>query len=275
MLTLQDRFTPLQVQKLQKERVYSLYDFLTFLPLGVFQVFPMSELHQDHPDGARYLDQATLEKIVHRKTKQKFLQLEWHSSVTGRRYQTYFFSVAKYTLQALQVGQDYQLLLINRNGFWSVDRFAPLATIQNSVQLSLGKSSIKKYLEVYYPKLGSLQSNYFKILHSRLRLEDYQLNLSGLVPESDLIPQTVNLANIHHPRAVADYKQALDQWISLQVFLKLALARFVNKNQEQSLGRAATLDLDFLKNLSKNLPFQLSKSQKQAIWDILQAATTV
>ncbi len=271
MPTLEDRFTPLQLQKLQKAGIRTLFDLLTFFPLGVFFVVPMDQNAKEQSLDVKYLDQANLETVTPRQGKQKFLVLQWRSQITNQTYQTYFFSVASFTTKALQPGKEFQLLLTNRNGFWNLERFAEFSGKTTTDHFKLGQSPIQKHLEVYYPKLGFLAGSYVKTLHARLFGSDYQLNLQGLVPpENDLIPQTIDLSQIHRPLSLETYKTTLDQWTSLQVYLKLALVKYLNQQSRQEVGRATVLDVEFLKQTAEKLPFSLSLSQKQAVWDILQ-----
>lgn len=271
MSTLEKRLTTLQIQKLRSSGINNLYDLVTYLPLGIHKVIPITNFNPLSQENTKYLDQAILENIVHRKGAKHFLQIQWKSQLTDKRYQTYFFSLANYTLQNLKVGQEFQLLLVNKNNFWNLERFSRLAnTISQNENLELGKSKIQEYYEVYYPKLGFLPSNYIKSLHFRLKPEDYKLNLHGLVVNNEIIPQLIDMQQVHKPNNYKTYKETLDQWLSFQIYLKLVITKYINHQQIQKFGRATTLDLKYLKEISGSLPFSLSHSQKTAIWKILQ-----
>lgn len=270
MSDLEKRLTPVQVKKLQAAGLGSLYDLVTYLPLGVFRILPLTAFKHTVLDHVKYLDQAVLEQMVQRRGQRNFLQLQWLSRTTQRRYQAYFFPAVRFTWQALQVGQEFQLLLTYRNGFWNLEKFAKVSHIQESNQLLLGTAQMREYLDVYYPKLGLVSSNYLKSIHRRLQPEDYRLHLGGLVVDNPYIPQVLDLQGVHHPTTLQVYQTTFKQWLSLQFYLKLALIRYAGSLQKQEFGRAATLDLDFVRCLVRALPFELSASQKQAIWEILQ-----
>ncbi len=271
MTDLAKKLSTQEINKLKTAKIYSLYDLITFLPSGMIRVLPFYQFSPKTTDRPKYLDQAILQKITHKTSKKKFLVLDWHSQTCNRFYQTYLFSITKFTLKTLQVNKEYQLLLSYRNGFWGLDKYALFAGDTNDQVLKLGKSKIKDYLEVYYPQVGFLKSNFFKSVHNKLSPQDYVLNLEGLVPPNDIFPTIIDLQNIHKPTNYDSYKQTLDYWISFQVYLKVAVNHFLSSQVNQKQGLASQIEIDFLKSIVKQLPFELSYSQKVAIWELLQS----
>ncbi len=266
----QKRFSTQEINKLKTAKIYSLYDLITFLPSRVIRVLPLRQFSPKIIDRPKYLDQAVLQKITHKTSKIKFLVLDWYSQICNRFYQTYLFSITKFTLKTLQVNKEYQLLLSYQNGFWRLDKYALFTGDTNDQLFKLGKNKIKDYLEVYYPKVNFLQLNFFKSIHNKLSPQDYILNLEGLVPPNDIFPTIIDLQNIHKPTSYNSYKQTLDHWISFQVYLKVAVNHFLSSQISQKQGLASKIDIGFLKNIVTQLPFELSYSQKIAIWELLQ-----
>ena len=96
------------------------------------------------------------------------------------------------------------------------------------------------------------------------------INITGLVPKNTIIPQIINLSNIHKPATRQQHFDAFNQWVAFKVFLKIALIQYLEQNKQQKMAKTAILDKLFLQRLTSNLPFELSSSQKNTIWDILK-----
>ena|GEM_PF-1005050 len=271
MLDLSERLSKKQIARLKAAGIRTLYDLITYLPSGIHRILPLSKFDRETTDRPIYLDQAVLQKVIQRQTRRRFLLLEWRSQITNWTYQTYFFSLTKFTLKSLRVGETYQLLLVYQNNFWNLEKYSLYkATTLTEQRLMLGASVIKDYVDVYYSQLGGLKSDFFKSVHGKLLTSDYILNLTGLVLPNEIFPEVINLEKVHKPTTYQDYKTTLDQWISFQVYLKIATNRFLSQQTQQQFGLATSLDLNFLRSMSQALPFTLSESQKLAIWQLLK-----
>lgn len=267
MIDLKDRFTDNQIKKLKTAGINSLYEFVTFLPYNYYRVLPMGEFSRGL-DNVKYLTNATLTDYSYGRGR-RYLTLEFSSDYNFR---CYFFASANYITKTLKKGSQYQLLLTFKNNFWVLQKFSQLKdnVIESNI-LNLGTAKIKNYLDVVYSQSGGINGNYIKSLHKRLQPADYLLSFVGLVPqETDLIPQHIDLKKIHFPQNVEQFIQTNKDWLSVKVFLKLALIKYANSKTEQKIGRAATIDSNYLKQISSLTGFELSKSQQEVVWDILQ-----
>ncbi len=271
MSVLGERLSNKQLAKLKTVGIHTLYNLITYLPSGIYRVRPLSKFDRQATDNPKYLDQAVLQSVTPKQGRRRFLLLQWRSQITNWTYQTYFFSLTKFTLKSLRVGETYQLLLVYQNHFWNLEKYSLYkATTLTEQRLVLGASVIKDYVDVYYSQLGGLKSDFFKSVHRKLLTSDYILNLTGLVLPNEIFPEIINLEKVHKPTSYEDYKTTLDQWISFQVYLKIATNRFLSQQTQQQFGLATNLDLNFLRSMSQALPFKLSESQKLAIWQLLQ-----
>lgn len=267
MISLADRFTDNQISKLQKIGVNSLYDFITIMPLGFYQILPMQQFSFGQ-ERTKYITNAILRKIEIRKKNRRYLVLHFEGQTS---FQCYLFSVAKFTLTTLKEGQRYQLLLAHKNNFWVLEKYAALKNqINNDGALVLGSSQLGSYIDTYYSKFGVLHGNYFKTLHKRLKPEDYLLNLSGLVPDNEVISNHINLFNVHHPESLNTYKKTKNEWISFQLFLKIVLKYYVNERRAEKFAKPTTINSNYLDYLFGKLSFELSKTQKETIFGILE-----
>jgi RecG-like helicase len=269
---LKRRFTDNQTSKLEEAGIFSVYDLVTYLPIGIREVIPLNQTYYPK-EKVKYLWEARLEKVSRRPGKNSFLVLHFRDE--NRSLQTYFFSKASFVLSQLKEGNNYQLLLTYKsNKYWTAEKIAPLQEDNKVAKMILGKAEVKKYLDTYYQRIKALQSNYFKLLHNRLKREDYILNLKGLVPPSNgLIPVQIDLYKLHYPNSSEDYTNSLKEWLALKVYLRLCLVKYINSLREERQAKEAVLDLNFLKAVANNLPYQLSISQKKVIWEILKEIT--
>ena len=266
------KFTPLQSQKLVAAGFENLYSVITYLPFDLAKIRPLENIYNLPQEGVLYLYSGKLTNITHRTGGKQFLILDFEGEFSLR---SYMFSVANYTLKALQIGQNYQLLLVFRGGFWNLEKFAIKSTPKESKLFMLGQALDREYLLPKYIKRGELRNSDLQALHRRLGSGDYMLNLEGLVPPNSFLPQVISLEGIHKPQTPEKYEKNLHQWISLKVFLRLSLLRYMDRVNSQSVAPAGNLDLKFLQKLTKKLPFELSQSQKTVVWDILQEITIV
>ncbi len=270
MNDLGKRFTKVQIEKLESVGFVSIYDVLTFFPLGVEKILPLQNPFQNESERSKFLWEGVLEEVEQKYGKNNFLILGFRGETFNLR--AYFFSKAKFVLKTLKTGQKYQVLLKKSKNFWVVEKLAILNPDYSRIDfpMILGRAKIKPYLQAYYSKKGILHPPYFKTIFSKLNREDFILNLEGLVPESGLIPKAIDLYEIHYPSSYENYKRVLDEWTSFKVFLRLSLMKVLDVQKDTRLARKSQLDLDFLKKTSSNLPFDLSLSQKQAVWEVLQ-----
>jgi RecG-like helicase len=272
MDTFNQRFTPLQQQKLSSAGFENLYSLITYLPFDLAKIRPLQNTFNLPQEGVLYLYSGKLTNITHRKGGKYFLILDFEGKFSLR---CYLFSVAKYTLKALQIGQDYQILVVYRGGFWNLEKFANQNAVKQSKNFVLGQAAEQEYLLPKYTKIGELRNGDFQALHRRLASNDYLLNLTGLVPINSFLPQFINLESIHKPTSIQSYEQTLHQWVSFKVFLRLSLLKYMDRASSQSVSWSGKLDLDFLKRISTKLPFKLSDTQKTVVWDILQEITEI
>ena len=271
MNNLKSKFTSLQIKKLNEANIYSIYDLVTYLPYDLMEVTPLvSSSYYDQKKT--YLWEGILTNMTIRKGRQRFFVLEFEGE---SKLSCYLFNSADYIFKALKVGVCYQLLLKYNNGFWSIDKFAAKKYSASVSNFVLGQAESRDYLLPKYSKLKSLNTQSFSRFHQKLSLGDYRLDLQGLVPENNILPLIIDLNNIHHPTDRKSFIHSKQLWVSLRVYLRLSLMRYQDLKQSRNLAIAGNLNINFLKKMSRELPFELSLSQKQVIWDILKEITFV
>jgi RecG-like helicase len=273
-----------QIQNLNLIGISSLYQLLIFLPYGLENLEPIENYfgknyitgfgENDNPEAkTKYLSQGKLTAFTKNQGKagQSYFYLTFQSN--SRTINTYYFASSPYAAKNLIIGNEFQMILTNSNNLWSIQKIveSKVTEIPKSPNdnFKLGQAEIKKYILPKYSKTGFLTSPFFAQVFNQIPRQFFQLDLEGLVPENPIITSKIDFWNIHHPVSLIQYHSTIQQWIGLKVFLKLALIQYVEKNKEKRYAKASNLDIEFLKNLSTNLPFELSFSQKNAIWSIL------
>lgn len=265
-----------QIQKLAQVNIHSLYDLITFLPFDLENIVPIDSFFgQSNPQTttkSKYLLDGILTdlQIKAGSSGQSYLYLSFRSA--NRFIQCYYFASSQYTAKSLKVGMEYQVVLINSGTFWSIDKLA-LKTDFNSSNFRLGSAKMQSYLLPKYPKRGIFMSQFFAQIHSQLPQSCYLLDLVGFVPDNNFLSNKISLFGIHHPQDSKNYFTSLQNWTAVGVFKKLTLMRCLDKQKEIKYAKSSQLDLDLLKQISVNLPFELSISQKSAIWELIKSLT--
>lgn len=272
MVARNNRFTPLQTKKLESVGIKSIYDLIILFPYKLDTVKPLKQRSHLDPAQTLYITNSVLIDATKPPGK-KFIILKM--LINGIEVNINLFAVSKFTLATLKKGTEYQLLLTMSNGFYNIESFAQLSSYVNTTYFILGKAPLDQYLVPRYSKQGILSSKFFENLHSKLIPSDYILDLKGLIPSDSIIPLTIDLAKIHHPSSLADFHKTQTDYLMLRVFLKLSLLKYVSEQNQNHQAIAPILDIEYLKSITSSLPYQLTPSQKQTIWEIIQDITTI
>ncbi|MEI6728997.1 MAG: hypothetical protein WCK98_05120 [bacterium] len=261
-------FTPNQREKLAQAGFQNMYDFVTYLPYKLDEIEPFSGKSESKK---KYIWQARLVKFELRKRNRPFFFLEFSDGT--KHLQAYYFVTASYVYSLLKADQEFQILFSLQNGLAVVQRLAKVTDSQSIDRLVLGKAIIQKYTIPRYLKVGQMTNQYFVSMHQRLPDSVYKLDLEGLFKPNSLLPNILNLKQIHAPDNSNTYFETKKQWTSLNVYLRLNLINYLNYQSSQKQSIQAKMDLDFLKNFTSKLDFELTLSQKNSIWEILQEVT--
>jgi RecG-like helicase len=267
MITLFDRMSVDQAHKLESVGIRTIYDLIVYFPYKLDKIIPLEDFKQ-HPYHVLFLAHAQLVTVRRKPGKQPILILELETKIG--LITAYVFSVATFTLASLTIGTEYQFIMSQKNGFWSVEKFAQLSK-KESIYFHLGRSPVRSYIIPRYSKIGPLQSSFFETVHRQLKPSDYILNINGLVPDQSIIPQLIDMSRIHHPSSHDEYDITYRDFLALKVFLRLTLMRYNEYISKKEYARPTELDKEYLQQVTKKLPYSLSQSQKIAIWDILQS----
>ncbi len=266
MSDLSKVLTPTRVAKLEKAGVFSIFELLTTFPRRLQRVEPLTPLSDLKKPDTQYFLTAPLVRIEQRRGKRPFLVLHFGGSV---QFSGYYFVTSRYVYAQLKTGIMYQVLADKQQAFWNIKSVVPAKEEVDTSNFILGKAAEQSYLVPVYPKNGELKSSYWVAIHRQLPKQIYSLDMKGLIPDNDFIPQHIDLHSVHHPLSVEQFIKTKRDWISLRIFLKLALIKYVSLDQQALTSVAGKLDLDYLKQLESQLPFALSPSQDKVINDLL------
>jgi RecG-like helicase len=260
MSDLHTRLTPLQVQKLGKHGIHTLYNLITNVPRNTISVTLLENVYIDTTLGGLYVWRGRLIGVEKKIGKRPYYILQWHGDT--QQLNTFFFSTAKYIISSLVVGAEFDILLRGKNSFWTAEKISKPAI-----------HTLKSYTQPLYEKSGELQSQFFQTVHKRLQPQDYNMGLTGLIPVNPYIPQKISLYGLHHPASRADFDRTLQQWILFKVFLRMTVLRYISLTTKQEYARSGILDRDFLDTIVSDLPFALSESQSTVVHEILSEIT--
>ena len=256
-----------QQDKLNTIGIRSLYDLITFLPMDFVPILPFEEFGNNPEPRTKYLLQAELIHVDSRKGSFKpyfYLTLQFEN----RRIFAYYFASSSWTMKSLEVGKEFQLLLVQSNGFWQVEKMVGAKSFVSN-NFALGSAAMDSHLLCRYHKRGIFMSQFFEQIHSQLLPQSYLLNLEGLVPDNNIIPMVLNLNLIHHPQSSSEYQKGAQNWVAFKLFLKVSLVQYLESEKEQKLARAGLLDRNFLESIVTKLPFELSESQLKTTNEVL------
>lgn len=249
-----------QITKLKIVGIDDVYKLITNLPTGIEIILPLEKGTQIE-DKTKYNWRAELTNFEKKQGKHTFYWL-LQFRFENRAISVYYFANTSFTQNTLKIGSLYDLHLTRKEGLWSLNKIK-ISTAQDS------QPKPTRIIRTKYAKRGFLQSAFFEQVHKQLAPAVYSLELKGLVPTNDIIPQTLNLYSLHQPNSEQEYLKCLNQWIALKVYLKVSVMKSLEVSKIQKKAKAAKFELDFLKELTTNLPFELSVSQKQTIWELL------
>jgi len=264
-VVLTKKFGAKTALELETVGLTNLYQLITYFPINLTEIKPLVGGH--YSSHHKYIANLKLLNFQLKKGSRPYFLLEFESGYN--RLSCYYFTTAKYVFNLLQVGQIYQVILTYKSPFWNLDRLAILQDTTSN-KFILGKTELKTWLLPVYQRILAFTSNKFINLHQRLENTDYELNLSGLIPENNLLANTLSLSDIHRPKSMQKFLETKKQYLIFKVFLQQMSFKYIDQNQQQKLALAGVLDADFLKDLTKLIPYELSLSQKKTIWDILQ-----
>jgi RecG-like helicase len=269
-MSLHPSLTKMQNEKLQAAGFQSLFDVITYFPYRLQRVIPLDSFQSEHISDSLFLFEGKLSHFSMRVGKGRFVQIDFVGN--GRSIRGYLFAAGNYIFKQLIPGELYQVLLKEQNGLWHIKRLAQVQA-EKSSKFVIGKLEMKEYLLPVYGKKGEITNTLLQAIHQRFSTTDYLLNLEGLIPEQILQTNILNLEQIHKPTTPQGYLETQRRWLKMQVFMKLSLLRYIDLQNSQARGITSQLDVNFLKQLTQSLPFELSSSQKQTIWDIVQEIT--
>jgi RecG-like helicase len=261
---LQSFLTKSEQTKLTSVGLETSYSIITYFPYIYQSIIPF----EPNPvPKQRYIVDAVIsssQQIF--KGKKRYIKLDLDLGL--RTISCFIFTFAPYIIKQLEQGMEIQCILIERGGFWNIEKFAPKK--QELVDgFKLGSSKIQPYLLPVYPKNGLVTNNLLQKIHSKLPVQLYSLDLTGLAPENTIFPSTLSLRSIHLPTSLEEAQKTMKEYIAFKSFLRMCLIHKANQKRETKIGKPTNLDKSYLQSISNLLPYSLSLSQKNAVWDIL------
>jgi RecG-like helicase len=251
-------FSKSQIQNLAQVGYSSLYQLITMTPLGLEVIEPFLGGYVVDPK-AKYFWRAVLTNAEKKLTnKAPYWYLTFTSN--GRSISCYYFANTSFSHKVLIPNTEFDLILKKNGDFWAIDKLKPASA--NSL-ISI------RTIQPKYSKNGFIGTAFFEQIHKQIPNQLYILNLQGLVPDNSIVPSIIDLSGIHHPVSFEHFNNTTKSWTAFNVFLKIALIKYLDSKREIKFARNSDLDSDFNQKLLDSLPFKLSNSQKTVINDLL------
>jgi RecG-like helicase len=262
------QITKAQLIRLNESGLDNLYSLITYFPFRLQNILPYNKFSQD--SSVQYLFTGTLVNIEFRKVGKGYFLIELIGEL-GDRVQGYLFQSNSYIWSELKKGLKFQWIFqISAKGFLNIVRWSAFKEFQSNPYFSLGSAKAIPWLVPVYPKIGQLTSNKLNLIHQKLEAKDYVLNLQGLAPENAYFPALLDLNQIHKPNNQESYTKTIHQWISFKLFLRMATYKQIKLNNNILIAKKSSMSLDTLKLINSSIPFHLTLSQKNTVWNILK-----
>jgi RecG-like helicase len=257
-MELHKLFSKSQVQNLSQVGYITLYQLITMTPLNLEVIEPFSGGGLSDPK-TKYFWRANLisaEKKLSNRNPYWYLTF----GAGGRTISCYYFANTSFSHKVLIPDTEFDLILKRNGDFWAIDKLKP-ATPNSLINT--------RTIQPKYSKNGFLGTAYFEQIHKQIPKSLYNLNLQGLVPDNSIVPSVIDLSGIHHPTSFEHFNYTTKAWTAFNVFLKIALIKYLDSKREIKFARNSKTDFDFNKELLSSLPFELSPSQQKVIGDLL------
>jgi RecG-like helicase len=261
---LQSFLTKSEQTKLISVGLETSYSIITYFPFTYQSIIPFEP--NPMPKQRYIVDAVIASSQQVFKGKKRYIKVDLDIGV--RVVSCFMFTFTPYIIKQLEQGMEIQCILIERGGFWNIEKFAPKKQ-QLADGFKLGSSKIQSYLLPVYPKNGLVTNNLLQKIHSKLPVQLYSLDLTGLAPENSIFPSTLSLRSIHLPASLKEAQKSMKEYIAFKSYLRMCLIHKANQKRESKIGKQTNLDKTYLQTISKLLPYSLSLSQKTAVWDIL------
>lgn len=153
---------------------------------------------------------------------------------------------------------------------------SPSAVLAQDIEKTASESGTSSDCQPIYAAKNVLKPQFFQKILSNLRPEFAKI--PDLLPFIDGNPGYVKpgaraeaLFAVHFPENAADAEKGR-AYLAYEEIFELILAAKLNKHENQRLKSISLpFEAEFIQQIVKNLPFQLTGAQRRSTWEILQA----
>jgi RecG-like helicase len=262
------QFTKAQITRLNEAGISNLYNLITYFPFRLQIILPYNKFSKD--SSCQYLFTGTLVNIEFRKVGKGYFLIDLIGEMGGR-VQGYLFQNNSYIWAELKTGLKFQWIFqISAKGFLNILKWSVFKGVQSGSFFSLGSASEIPWLVPVYSKIGQLTSAKINTIHQKIYPADYILNLEGLVLENKYFSSHLDLSQIHKPSSQESFTKTMHKWIAFKLFLRMTTYKQIKLNNQILMGKKSSINLDTLKLINSSIPFELTLSQKNTVWNILK-----
>jgi hypothetical protein len=241
----------------------NLYKFITYMPFRLEVISPNLYNKADlyHLEG----------KITNIIDKGKFL----NCNIMTRTGEVNFFDFGKKLnyLRGFDINTTYQITLTKSNDYYNLVEIEKKSN-STSKEFILGSLESKDYFRPVYTLLThQLRSKQLNKIHSYLKPSNYLLNIEGLMPANELVPQILDLRPIHKPHSLEEFNSTMREWTNFQTWLNLVFLDALETIEPNFDTLITPKYVGLLEEFKSATGITLSDSQEKTITNILKQIT--
>lgn len=257
-------FTPALRKDLIDSGFTTLFEIITLLPFRYTNV-TCYQHNKPLSDKEVYLFEGIIQSIQKKPNHYLIDIMDKHSM---NICSFYYFAKGSYITKIFTMGSPVQAEIQRQKQFLVAKKIS-LFKYSSHPKPQLGYRAYEPYIIPIYPTKSKITTHRWQVAHSFLQPSHYILNFEKLIPPSDFIPQRLSLEPLHKSSNMRLITQTTRHYSLFKMFIKLAQIKYITESSKLRLGVGSQCNREFLTTLSQNLEYELTHSQKQAIWSVL------
>ncbi len=243
---------------------FDLYKLITYLPFRLEVISP--DIKSEN--GLIFLT-GQVKTITN---KGKFQVIEFKDSSLLYPVTIYDFGKKLSYLKSFNNNKQYQVLLTKSTSYYNLQEISEFSTPSDDFEL--GRLKRQNYYRPVYIQLNyTIRTKQLNKIFNLIPREAMILNLKGLIPDNNVIPQLLDMNLIHRPKNVEEFNNGIRNWNNFQAFLNMVFLNKLNQYERKTGAYLPSYPDNFIDEFQKNLNISLSTSQLTAIENILSNIT--
>lgn len=245
---------PATQSALERLGISTVLNLIEYLPYRTEDRSQVTEITHLQP-GVDCVIEVTVKNVSSRRSKRGILIIQAAVVDGSGKVPAVWFN-QRYLLGQLKVGDSYYL--------YGTKKIIPSIGNPFIVKAIIDRPEIVPF---YHATKGLTQAAFYRLI---FQLEEYFKLISNILPDkytSVFAPRRELLKTVHR-QPNEDILNQVTELLAYEELTILALVILINKAPEQKINRIK-IDLDILKKIVSDLPFELTDGQRKAAWEII------